>query len=329
MKSVNLTIVGKRYLEGKGESIQLNAVLKDAAGNMLNPADFPLDWLSSRPQDFWVDNTGKVVAQTDYGYSQVTVRVKGTDVAFQQLVSVSAPASPVKREQPSSAPRPVVNSISPIGGTEGASLVIQGENFSGATKVFFGNTPATSFTLDSNTQITARVPAGSGTVDVSVARGSKKSAAVDYIYTTGNYTYSWPADQTRTKTPNIPSGTSTTFTSYLNNFNYLNLPFTVPATGNYTFTITTSPVANTSWIVDGLFEPSVTPTDDPVTPLANFIVGNFTSPGFISTLSEVTLQAGQQYTLLTAFNTNGSPDDTLVATFVGPDGAGIIPTNPE
>ena len=67
---------------------------------------------------------------------------------------------------------PAVSSISPISGpiTGGTVVTITGTNFTGATAVMFGNTAATSFTLDSATQITATAPAEVvGVVDITVA----------------------------------------------------------------------------------------------------------------------------------------------------------------
>jgi hypothetical protein len=56
---------------------------------------------------------------------------------------------------------PVITSFTPTTGflPGGATVVLTGTNFSDATSVFFGATPATSFTVDSATQITAVTPA--------------------------------------------------------------------------------------------------------------------------------------------------------------------------
>jgi uncharacterized protein YhjY with autotransporter beta-barrel domain len=55
---------------------------------------------------------------------------------------------------------PVVTSVSPTGGPAqgGNTVTITGANFTGATAVTFGVTPATSFTVNSDTRITATVP---------------------------------------------------------------------------------------------------------------------------------------------------------------------------
>ncbi len=63
----------------------------------------------------------------------------------------------------------------------GTSVVITGSNLTGATGVSFGSTAATSFTVNSATQITAKAPAGSGTVDVTVTTpgGTSSTSSAD------------------------------------------------------------------------------------------------------------------------------------------------------
>lgn len=72
----------------------------------------------------------------------------------------------------------------------GTSVVITGTNLGGATAVNFGGTPATSFTVDSNSQITAVSPASAaGAVDVQVLAANGNSV------TSGsgdNFTYNAP-----------------------------------------------------------------------------------------------------------------------------------------
>ena len=73
---------------------------------------------------------------------------------------------------------PTVTALSPANGpTAGGTVVtITGANFTGATAVKFGATPATTFTVNLPTQITATAPAGSsGAVDVTVTTPSGTS----------------------------------------------------------------------------------------------------------------------------------------------------------
>jgi hypothetical protein len=65
-------------------------------------------------------------------------------------------------------------------------VTITDSGFTGTTAVNFGATPATSFMVDSDTQITATTPAGAaGAVDASVTTiggASANTAADDYTY---------------------------------------------------------------------------------------------------------------------------------------------------
>lgn len=75
-------------------------------------------------------------------------------------------------------PQPSITEISPADGTEagGTPITVSGANFTGATAVKFGATNATSFTVNSDTSLTAVSPGGTGTVDVSVTTPSGTSA---------------------------------------------------------------------------------------------------------------------------------------------------------
>ncbi len=77
---------------------------------------------------------------------------------------------------------PTVTGISPTAGPLAGrtSVIIRGTGFTGASRVLFGTT-AVSFMLNSDTQITAVSPAGSGTVDVKVTTpgGTSATSTVD------------------------------------------------------------------------------------------------------------------------------------------------------
>ena len=75
-------------------------------------------------------------------------------------------------------PVPSVTSVSPNTGAPagGTIITVTGTNFLGANAVHFGANAATTFTVDSNTQITVTDPAGLGTVDVTVTASSFTSA---------------------------------------------------------------------------------------------------------------------------------------------------------
>jgi hypothetical protein len=69
-------------------------------------------------------------------------------------------------------PAPIVTAVGPGGGTHtgGTTVTITGDNFTGATNVKFGGTPARSFTVLSDTSIRAVSPGGPAgtTVDIRV-----------------------------------------------------------------------------------------------------------------------------------------------------------------
>jgi len=72
---------------------------------------------------------------------------------------------------------PAIASFAPATAAPGASVVLTGTNLGGATSVKFNATEATSFTVDSNTQITAVVPstATSGSLSVTTDFGTANS----------------------------------------------------------------------------------------------------------------------------------------------------------
>jgi IPT/TIG domain len=83
---------------------------------------------------------------------------------------------------------PTLTSISPASGpdTGGTAFVITGTGFTGATGVSFGRMAASNVSIQSDTQITATSPAGSGTVDVTVTTPggtSATSSADQFTYT--------------------------------------------------------------------------------------------------------------------------------------------------
>lgn len=70
---------------------------------------------------------------------------------------------------------PTISALAPARGTTGGgtNVTITGTGFTGSTAVTFAGVPATSFTVDSDTQITAITPAGAsaGDVDIAVSTG--------------------------------------------------------------------------------------------------------------------------------------------------------------
>jgi IPT/TIG domain len=80
-------------------------------------------------------------------------------------------------------------------------VTVSGEHFTNATSVDFGGAPTISFTIDSDDRITAIAPAGTGTVDVTVATpgGQSATSAAD------RYAYLAPAPPSPPSPPSGPS----------------------------------------------------------------------------------------------------------------------------
>jgi hypothetical protein len=84
------------------------------------------------------------------------------------------PSSWYQFKTPGASP-PTVSSVSPANGpTNGGNTVnLTGTNFTGTTSVKFGQTPATGFTVNNDTSITATAPAhAAGLVNVNVTNGA-------------------------------------------------------------------------------------------------------------------------------------------------------------
>lgn len=87
-------------------------------------------------------------------------------------------------------PRPTVSSFNPTSGGSGDSIGITGSGFAGATAVSFGGTAAFSFTIDSNTRITATIESGStGEVTVTNPKGIGDLAGFSFQTSPSSTTY--------------------------------------------------------------------------------------------------------------------------------------------
>ncbi len=113
---------------------------------------------STPATSFVVDSPTEITATAPAGSGRVRVTVTtwaGTSCSPGYYVYVPSPA--------------VTGVSAPAGPAAGGkSVTITGTYFASATAVDFGSTPATSFTVDSDTQITAVAPAGTGAVDITV-----------------------------------------------------------------------------------------------------------------------------------------------------------------
>ncbi len=119
--------------------------------------------------DFTVDSPTQITA-TSPAAAAGTVDVRVTTVGGTSATSAA--------DQYRFALEPTVTSLSPAAGplVGATSVTVTGFNFTGATAVAFGATPASSFTFNSSTSITAIAPAGTGTVNVTVTTPGATSA---------------------------------------------------------------------------------------------------------------------------------------------------------
>jgi hypothetical protein len=112
---------------------------------------------------------------------------------------------------------------------------------------------------------------------------------------------SGPSSTTTTYAPSISAGTNTNITTYSNSFRWIYTlhTFKVCQSGAYSATSNTTTVVNTTFFLKDTYTP--TAVFPPVTPIANFLVSNF-SGGNTSTFPAFNLVAGQQYSVLVAYN---------------------------
>jgi len=116
---------------------------------------------------------------------------------------------------------PQITSVSPSSAAAGSTVTLTGVGLTGATDVKFGGVAATSFTVNSATSISATVPAGTGTVDVSfkpvIAVGAN-SLAIPVSTKSSAFTYSASASASASASPSAtvtptPTPTVTATTS--------------------------------------------------------------------------------------------------------------------
>ena len=195
--------------------------------------------------------------------------------------------------------QPTISSFQPASGPAGTSVTILGTAFTGATGVSFAGTPASSFAVSSDTQITATVPSGAitGSITVSTPGGTASS--------TSSFTVTPPAPVISTLSPTTaPVGASITVTG--SNFtnassvtlNGASTAFSVTSDTQLAFTVpssaTSGPVAVTTPNGTGSsptpFTVAVAPTISSFTPSSGTIGTrvSVTGAGF-TTVTQVTL----------------------------------------
>lgn len=136
-----------------------------------------------------ISKSGGVVVQK----TTTTTPSKGTAVSTQTKVTVipnptgnpnpaPSPTGNATKAPPPPPAAPSISGISPTSGPAGASVVISGSNFLGATSVKFGSNAATSMTINGPGQITVIAPPGSGTQPVTVVGPGGTSNGVNFTY---------------------------------------------------------------------------------------------------------------------------------------------------
>lgn len=144
----------RRFLTGIGDQIQLQLRALDTQGRLLTLDPTSIRYVSSRPDDIQVDNTGKVQALKDFGYSTIQVEVQGKSVTLLLSVSnTSIGGSSRTRVQPPELSLTGLNSVQ-----AGRTLTLSGNNLQNITGLTLDGVAVTLLSQNSN-QIQIRVPA--------------------------------------------------------------------------------------------------------------------------------------------------------------------------
>jgi YVTN family beta-propeller protein len=138
------------------------------------------------PQAVLVSRDGTTAYTANRGSNDVSVIDTATNTV---TATIPVGSGPVALAQSPTAPPPFADLVSPNSGalSGGTTVTITGWGFTGATAVSFGGIPATSFTVNSDTTITATAPpaAGIGTVAITVTTPAGTSQPERFT----NYTY--------------------------------------------------------------------------------------------------------------------------------------------
>jgi hypothetical protein len=130
-----------------------------------------VDFGPSPAMTYTVNNSGSITATAPAGSGSV-------DVTVTTSVSTSSTGLADRFTYASSSTGPSVSSVSPPGGptSGGSTVTITGTGFTGAIYVMFGDSFAQTFTVNSDTSITATVPPDvAGTVNITVATAAGTS----------------------------------------------------------------------------------------------------------------------------------------------------------
>jgi hypothetical protein len=122
------------------------------------------------------------VAATTFTVNSATTITATVGSGASGVVSVTTPYGIASLGTFTWGSTPIVTSFTPSSGSPGATITINGSNFTGATNVTFGTTNAASFTIISDNQITAIVGNGSsGAVRVTKGSGYGELNGFSYV----------------------------------------------------------------------------------------------------------------------------------------------------
>ena len=127
---------------------------------------------------FAINNPNKITATVPPGATDGPIAVTNSDGTATSSASFDVTPSPV----------PTITSFNPTSGPVGTSVQITGTGLFGASAVTFNTTNAATFTVDSNTQVTATVPAGATTGAIKVTTpGGTATSATNFTVTGGAF----------------------------------------------------------------------------------------------------------------------------------------------
>ncbi len=126
---------------------------------------------------FTVDSDTQVTAVVPGGFASAIIKVTTPDGIGKSATSFTVTSAP-----PPSAP--TITSFDPTSGPVGTSVTVTGTGFTGATSVSFGAFAATTYTVDSDTQITVVVPSGFAHAPIKVTTpGGTAKSATNFVVT--------------------------------------------------------------------------------------------------------------------------------------------------
>jgi hypothetical protein len=118
-----------RFFEDQGQTLQVSVKLFDAEGRELPLTGRKLVFSSSRPQDFSISEQGLITALTDIGFSEIQVRLEGTNLFASQLLSVSSASTFTSGggPRPTPTPKPTPTPLEALNVTAGFEGLVTGD----------------------------------------------------------------------------------------------------------------------------------------------------------------------------------------------------------